>query len=128
MIGGLRGETYQARLKELGLQSLEERRIEADLILVYKVLNKKCNVNSAKWFKMRDTGTVTTRAGNDALRLDRPRARLDLREHFYTVQVTESWNAVPADIRALPTVPQFKSALRRHLRALAEGDGQQDGS
>jgi len=127
MIGGLQGATYRAKLKELGLQSLEERRIEADLILAYKVLNKKCNVNSANWFKKRDTGTVTTRAGDDALRLDRPRSRLDLRENFYTVRATESWNAVPVEIRALPTVPQFKTALRRHLRALAEGDGQRDG-
>ena len=35
-ITGLQGVTYEEKLKERGLQSLETRRINADLILVYK--------------------------------------------------------------------------------------------
>lgn len=127
MIGGLKGSSYSEKLKELGLQSLQERRDEADLLLAYKVINKRCNVDSSKWFKMRETGPRATRAGDDNLRMDRPRTRLELRENFYTVRVTEKWNDLPYKIRAEPTVQRFKAALRRHVRAHAEGDGRADG-
>jgi hypothetical protein len=46
---GLTG-TYEEKLKALGMQSLEQRREEADMVLVSKILNKKCSVDCEKWF------------------------------------------------------------------------------
>jgi hypothetical protein len=40
MVNGRTG-TYEEKLKALGMQSLEQRREEADLVLVYKIINKK---------------------------------------------------------------------------------------
>ena len=42
MVAGLQGRTYAERLMELGLQSLEDRRRDADLVMAYKVLNGHC--------------------------------------------------------------------------------------
>jgi hypothetical protein len=44
MVNGLAG-TYEEKLSALGMQSLEQRREEADMVLVYKILNKKCSVD-----------------------------------------------------------------------------------
>jgi hypothetical protein len=44
MVNGLTG-TYEEKLKALGMHSLEQRREEADMVLVYKILNKKCTVD-----------------------------------------------------------------------------------
>jgi len=52
MIGGLKGHTYEDRLREVGLQSLEDRRSDADLVMVYKVLTGKVRVNNGKWFEL----------------------------------------------------------------------------
>jgi hypothetical protein len=42
-VSGLRGRTYSERLAEQGLPSLEERRKEADLKQVFKILNGECS-------------------------------------------------------------------------------------
>ena len=45
MISGLRASEYEDRLKELGLTTLEERRHQADMAMVYKVLTGKDQVD-----------------------------------------------------------------------------------
>jgi hypothetical protein len=37
MILGLEGKTYEERLKEVGLLTLEERRHQADMVQAYKM-------------------------------------------------------------------------------------------
>ena len=50
MISGLRARDYEDRLQELGLTTLEERRHQADMAMVYKVLMGKEQVDPAEWF------------------------------------------------------------------------------
>jgi ribonuclease P/MRP protein subunit RPP40 len=38
MVSGLQGATYENRLKELGLATLEERRHQADMVQTYKIV------------------------------------------------------------------------------------------
>ena len=122
MIGGLRGVTYEERLAELGLQSLEDRRAEADMVMTYKVLTGKVRVDRDSWFKLAaPAAQQQTRAAADPLRLQKPRARLDIRDKFFTVRVIDKWNQLPLSSRAVPTVTRFRTALRRHTRASVTG-------
>jgi hypothetical protein len=43
MVNGLKSTAYEEKLLELGMESLADRRIEADLTMMYKILNGKCN-------------------------------------------------------------------------------------
>ena len=52
MISGLKGTTYEERLAELGMPSLEMRRTHYDLVQVYKIINRKDNVNPSTWFEL----------------------------------------------------------------------------
>jgi len=45
-VGGLKGRNYSEKLAELGLQFLEDRRIEADMVLMFKVVTGRCKVRS----------------------------------------------------------------------------------
>jgi len=92
MVGGLKGSTYQEKLAELGLQSLQERRLEADLLLFQKVTNGVCKVNREKWQNERVGERPNTRAAADPTRVERPRARLEVRSNFYTVRIADDWN------------------------------------
>jgi hypothetical protein len=38
MIGGLKSDTYEGKLKELGMQTLADRRMKADMVLMFKVI------------------------------------------------------------------------------------------
>jgi ribonuclease P/MRP protein subunit RPP40 len=50
MVSGLKGNTYDERLKEVGLFTLEERRHQADMVQTYKIVTGKDTVNRENWF------------------------------------------------------------------------------
>ena len=49
-ISGLRGATYKEKLAELGLPSLQARRMEIDMVQTYKIVNKVDTDDSDQWF------------------------------------------------------------------------------
>ncbi len=48
------------KLGELGLTSLEERRHQADMLQVFKILTGKDNVRIKSWLKIAASGVVRT--------------------------------------------------------------------
>ena len=65
MVAGLKGKTYEDKLKEVGLTSLEERRNRGDMIQTFKIIHGLDNVDVGTWFKMAGDrareGAVNTR-------------------------------------------------------------------
>jgi hypothetical protein len=70
MISGLRSHSYQDRLNELGLESLEERRHQADMVMMHKIVHGVGDINVDQWFDTFD-GRRVTRAGADTQGTDR---------------------------------------------------------
>jgi hypothetical protein len=95
MVSGLVGSNYEDKLQELGLTSLEERRHQADMLQVFKIMTKKDNVESDCWFKKASDSTVRTRQAAGLLNIVKLRKRLEVREHFFSVRTVDSWNEVP---------------------------------
>ena len=105
------------------MQSLEDRRLESDLVRVYKVLTGKCNVDCNAWFERSSSDEQRTRTACDDLHLNQPFARLEIRRHFFTVRVIEHWNKLPYSIRASKSVRQFRTAVKKHLEKPSEARG-----
>jgi hypothetical protein len=114
MVNGLGGLPYEAKLEALGLQSLSERRTDADLLLMYKVHSGKCTVNPALWYQVASRPGQQTRASSDLLNVRKPFARTDIRKNFYTVRICDLWNGLPNNVRAARTVAKFKFNYRQH--------------
>jgi ribonuclease P/MRP protein subunit RPP40 len=56
MISGLKATSYEEKLKELGISTLEKRRRYLDMLQTYKVMTGKDNVDRATWFDMASPG------------------------------------------------------------------------
>ena len=112
MVSGLAAKSYEDRLKELGLQSLEERRHQADMLMVSKILHGTGGLKYETWFEMASDKGRATRASADEFNVKEKHGRLELRESFFGVRVTKLWNAVPADIKKLVPAWRFKKAYR----------------
>jgi len=121
MVGGLRGQTYEEKLNELGLDTLENRRRRFDLTMAHKVMHGHCSVRGEKWKHAKPTEGPRTRAAADATRLEPLRARLEIRRNFYTARITGEWNALPKESREITSTKSFKTALQRPLDAGAVG-------
>ncbi len=93
MVSGLKAHTYEDRLKELGLTTLEERRHQADMAQTYKIVKGKDMVNKETWFKsVKETGRATPSAADPLnlrpLNLRPQTSRLEIR-HFFSQRVVE---------------------------------------
>jgi hypothetical protein len=95
------------------MKSLEQRRDEADMVLVYKILSKKCDIDREKWFDIdnSDAGPITI-ANTNGIRIRPPFARTDRRKNFFNVRVCEKWNSLPANVKCAKNIGNFKRLYR----------------
>jgi len=93
------------------MPTLEQRRDHADLIQVYKILHRIDNVEKEQWFEIQE-GERITRGQQGKLKLKSQRARLDLRNNFFSHRVVSKWNNLPEEMRDCASIKMFKNALR----------------
>ena len=114
MVSGLREKEYEGRLWELGMDSLETRRVMLDMSQVYRIIHGVDRVDLGGLFKkITQQGAAVTRRTADELNLETPRCRLDIRQKSFTVRVTEQWNRIDSKVKRLKTVKSFKNALKK---------------
>ena len=110
MISGLQSNEYEDKLKELNLQSLEERRIRYDMIQVYKLMHNFDDIDRKQFFQTAGEESVrVTRQSSDALNILTTRCRTEVRRNFFTNRVAEKWNKLPENIKGAGNIKTFKS-------------------
>jgi DNA polymerase/3'-5' exonuclease PolX len=90
MISGLKGATYEEKLREIGLTTLEECRHQADMLQAFKTIRGFDNVASATWFQRVDVSIRTTRCAADPFNLKSQAGRLETRRNFFSNRVVEA--------------------------------------
>ena len=117
MISGLNGQTYEEKLTEIGLQTLEYRREKADMVQVFKMLKGIDNVDYKNWFEIYgDTSSnirPNTRLSNEPLNIIQKRCNGDIRKNFFSMRVVLKWNSLLNDNKNSGTVAVFKSNYDR---------------
>ena len=121
MTSGLTG-TYEEKLKQVGLTTLEDRRTRGDLIQTFKILHQCDNIPVSTFFKMAGSnhGHATRLAGPcdpqiSGLNLAVPPVpNSDLRRFFFSQRVVNYWNALPNSVNYASSVNDFKNKLDAH--------------
>ena len=94
---------YEDRLREMGLFSLEKRRLHEDFKAAFQYLKGACRKAGERHFR---------RACSDRQReMEESRFRLDVRKKFFTVRVVRHWNRLPSDAVNALTLEAFKDRL-----------------
>ena len=94
MIKGLQHLSYKDRLRELGLFSLENRRLQGDLITAFQYLKGAYRQEGNQLFGRVDN----CRTRGNGLKLREGRFRLDVRGKFFTMRVVWCWNSCPENL------------------------------
>jgi len=109
MIPRLKYVPYEQRLKELKLWSLEDRRIRADLIEVFKITHGLSSLSLDTFFVL-DTDSRTR---GHPWQLKKRRMNTDLRRHFFSEMIINWWNKLDRETVCVSTVNNFKNRLQR---------------
>ena len=115
MIKGLEHLSYEESLRELGLFSLEKRKLQGDLIAAFQIL-KGAYKQQGEWLFMR---VDSDRTRGNGLTLGQGRFRLDIRKKFFTQSMMTHWNRLLKEVVDVPSLEALKTRLPRAIPSLA---------
>ena len=113
LIPGLINLTYEERLKECGLTTLETRRLRGDQIEVFKILNGYENIDMSIIFFFEIKESKITRGHN--YKLVKKQSRLDVRKYSFSQRTINVWNNVSSDCVHASSVNMFKNKIDKYL-------------
>ena len=116
IVSGLASTSYEDRLKEVGLLSLQDRRLQYDLVQTFKIIRGFDNVDYRTWFTLVGPSLArVTRDTSDPLNIIRQNPRTEIRRQFFSQRVISHWNGLDTAIKNSPSVFAFKAQVNKVL-------------
>lgn len=113
LVPEIRFKGYARRLEDLGLFTLEQRRMRGQLIETFRILRGFCQVDPEDYFVLCVNSTR-----NHGWKVVPPRFNTSHMENFMLVKICNVWNRLPENVVNSLTIDTFKRRLDKILPGL----------
>ena len=114
MVSNLMGRTYEERLAELGMVTLETRWLRGDMLQTFRIMAGIDLVEPGTWFQLSNQvvreGAAGTRSVDSVHGIQEVWPKVEIRKNFFSSRVVKPWNNLPAHIKSSRTVNEFKNS------------------
>ena len=110
LVPNLRHLSYETRLANIGISTLEERRRRGDIIQYYK-LNKGYNVAKLHEHQLHQPNGPTTRSKSRSQLIVKQLTKIKAREQFFSNRIATDWNELPENVINSASLNSFKNNL-----------------
>ncbi|KFW73345.1 hypothetical protein AS28_09042, partial [Pygoscelis adeliae] len=107
MLRGMEHLSHEERLREMGLFSLEKRRLWGDLIAACQYLKGAHKKVGSRLFSR----ACCDRTRGNGFKLKGGRFRLAIRKRFFTLRVVKHWHRLPREVVDAPSLETFQVRL-----------------
>jgi ribonuclease P/MRP protein subunit RPP40 len=108
LISGLKG-TYEEKLQQVNLTTLEDRRARGDAIETFKILRGFTQIKPETWFEYAAVQEgPQTRHLTSYLPLKYQTGNLEIRRKWFSGRAAKRWNELPDYVRKAKSVNEFK--------------------
>jgi hypothetical protein len=108
----LKSNSYEGKLVEVNMSTLETRRLRGDLIEVFKIFKGFDVVNSHGFFTLSSTSLR-----GHGFKLYKHRFLTDVGKFSFSNRIVNEWNLLTPELLSCNTVEQFKIRLDLYLRS-----------
>jgi hypothetical protein len=112
LIEGFTDMSYEDRLEQTGLISLEKRRVRGDLILLFKVMKGFIQIDYRKFFEL----SKVNKTRGHSLKLVTKASNGEQRKYYFRPRVVDVWNRLPQYVVEADNVNGFKNRLDKFER------------
>ena len=106
----LRELSYEERLEKLNLPKLEERRVRGDMIMMYKCMTDKEQLDVEDLF----TRGNTSLRGH-SMKLNKRRGDKDVQKYSFPNRTIDLWNSLPEEVVGANSIHKFKEKYDKWL-------------
>ena len=108
-LSGMENISYMQRLKILKADTLELRRIKADIIMYYKIIHGCVTITSSNYFKLK--ADVHTRG--QALMIYKETCKNNCQKYAFKNRSANIWNKLPSSVVNAPNLKAFKNYVQK---------------
>ena len=112
MVPELKDKTYEERLKEMNLPTLQDRRERGDLITMYKLVNGMERIDGQNLVTVIGGGNSRTRGHSK--KILKSQCLRDVKKYSFPHRVVDAWNGLSEEVVLAPSVHAFKEGLDKY--------------